>query len=101
MAPLERTLSLSEMNDAPGPVSEDLDLDVPRFREVLLEVDAPVAEGPLGLGLRELERGRELLVGAGDAHAAASAPRDGLQQHGVADARREVHRILDRVERAR
>ena len=100
MPPLERALALAEVDDAAGPVAEDLELDVPRLREVLLEVDAPVAESALGLRGRELEGGRELLVGARDAHAAAAASGHRLQEDGIADALREVHRVLDRVERA-
>ena len=101
MAALERALALAEVDDAPVRVAEDLDLDVPRLGEVLLEVDAAVPERALGLARRELERGRELLVVARDAHPAPAAAGDGLEEDRVADPARDAHRVLDRVERAR
>ena len=50
--PLDGALALEEVDDVAVVVGEDLDLDVPRPRERLLEVDALVAEGAPGLGSR-------------------------------------------------
>ncbi len=42
-------------------VAEDLDLDVARLEDGLLDVDERVAEGAAGLALGALERGAELV----------------------------------------
>jgi hypothetical protein len=49
VAPLERAVALAQMDRVALAVAEDLDLDVPRRGEVLLDVDLVVAEGGLGL----------------------------------------------------
>ncbi len=49
VAPLDRALALEEVHGVPVGVGQDLDLDVARARDRLLEVDAVVAEGALRL----------------------------------------------------
>src|SRR6266478_4241881 len=49
---LDRALALAEMNDGAVGVGEDLDLDVARRGDVLLDVDGRVAKGRAGLGAR-------------------------------------------------
>ena len=52
MAALDRALALAEVHDVAVVVAEDLELDVARVLEILLDVDVAVAEGGLGLALR-------------------------------------------------
>ena len=61
--PLNRALALAEVNQVAEVVAQDLELDVPRRLDVLLDVDVADAERRLGLALRGL-----------DAHAAARRP---------------------------
>ena len=58
MAPLDRALALAEVHHVAVVVADDLELDVARVLEVLLDVDVAVAEGGLGLALRGPEQRR-------------------------------------------
>ena len=73
VAPLDRALALAEVDDVAVLVAEDLELDVARRLDVLLDVDVAHAERGLGLALRRLDRMRQLAGRAHDAHAAAAA----------------------------
>ncbi len=53
---LDRALALAEMDDGAVVIAEDLELDVARALDVLLDVDVADAERRLGLALRGLER---------------------------------------------
>ena len=99
VAPLDRALALAEVEEVAARVAEDLELDVPRLVEVLLEVDLGVAERLLGLVARRLVGGGELPLVAGDAHAAAAAAGRRLQDDGIADLSREREGLVHRVER--
>src|SRR5205807_1059182 len=55
VAALDRALALAESQHAALRVSEDLDLDVPCRPNELLDVEAAVAEGRLGLAGGSLE----------------------------------------------
>ena len=68
------------------PVGEDLDLDVPRPLEILLEQHAVVAEGRRGLALAGRERGGELGGRGDDAHPLAAAARRRLDEDRVSNA---------------
>ena len=59
MAALHRAVALTEVDDVAVTVAEDLELDVARPREVLLDVDVAVAECRQRLAARELERARK------------------------------------------
>jgi hypothetical protein len=52
---LQRAVALAEMDGVALAVAENLDLDVARLLQVLLDVDGIVAEGGLGLGTGGLE----------------------------------------------
>ena len=52
MPALDRALALAEGEDVPVRIAEDLDLDVARGRDDLLEVERPVAERRVRLGRR-------------------------------------------------
>ena len=67
-------------------VPEDLHLDVPRRREVALEVDRVAAEGGAGAVGAGAEGLLQLGLGAGHGHADAAATAGRLHQHREADA---------------
>ncbi len=73
VAALHRALPLAEREHGAVGIGEQLDLDVARALEVALQVDAVVAETRLRLSSCRLERGRELLGGADDAHPSSAA----------------------------
>src|SRR4030095_5725429 len=60
MAPLDRALALAEMNDRAVVIAEDLELDVARRLDVLLDVDVRHAERRFGFALSGLDGMREL-----------------------------------------
>jgi hypothetical protein len=84
VAALDRALALAEGEHATLGVGENLDLDVPCRDDRLLEVEARVAEGGLGLGRRGRVGILELLGPVHEAHALAAPAGDRLQQHGIA-----------------
>ena len=61
VAALDRALALAEVDDGAVMVAEDLELDVARVLDVLLDVDVADAERRFGLALRGLERLAQLL----------------------------------------
>jgi hypothetical protein len=91
---LHRAVALAQVDDMAVHVAQDLELDVPRAREVLLDVHVAVAEGAQRLGARELERPREVVHVLGDAHALATAAGGRLDDHGKADLLRELERLV-------
>src|SRR6266849_3975730 len=86
MAPLDAALPLAERGDAAAVVGQNLDLDVPRPLEVLLDVDAALPESLLRLAPGGLECTLDFRVTGDETHSLAAAPRDGLQHHGIAEA---------------
>src|SRR5690606_3981526 len=72
VAALHRALALPQVHDVAVRIAEDLDLDVARRFDVLLEQQRVVAERRLRLATRTLERLRELARAAHDAHALAA-----------------------------
>ena len=56
VAALDRALALAEMDDGAVVIAEDLELDVARVLDVLLDVDVADAEGRFRLALRGLQR---------------------------------------------
>ena len=69
--PLERAVALAERDHAPGVVAEQLDLDVPRRRDLALQVDRPVAERGRRLARAGDQRRRQLGRLRDPAHARA------------------------------
>ena len=79
-------------------VAQNLNLDMARVDDELLDEHAVVAEGRLGLGLGAGEAFLHLAFGIGDAHALAAATGGSLDHDGVADLARDPHgliRVLD------
>ena len=100
MAPLDRALALAEVDDVAVMIAEHLELDVARVLDVLLDVDVADAERRFGLALRGLERLRQLAWRADDAHAAAAAAGDRLDDHRVAELLGDLLRLVLAVDRA-
>src|SRR5712671_6921401 len=101
MAPLDAAFPLAERGDATAVVRQNLDLDVPRSLEVLLDVDAAVAERLLRLATRRLERAFDFPVTRDVTHPFASAPRDRFQHHRIAEALRLAPRFRGIAQRRR
>src|SRR5437899_12513039 len=85
MAPLDAALSLAKRRDPAPVVRENLDLDVSRPLEVLLDVQAAIAEGFLGLAPGGGESALDLRVVADETHPLAAPARDGFQEHRIAE----------------
>ncbi len=73
MAALDGALALAEVDDRPLPVADELDLDVARLLDKLLDVEPAVAEGVGGLGPGGHEERLELGLVAGHPHPAPAA----------------------------
>ena len=101
VTPLDRALTFAERDAVAVHVSEDLDLDVPRPLDVLLHVDGVVTEGILGLALRRGERRRDLTRFADEAHAFAATACGGLEQHRIAESRRDLRGLCGVAQRLR
>ena len=93
MAALERAVAVPAMDDVAVGVGQELDLDVPGPVDELLEIDAGVLEGGLGLVAGGLEGADEALFLAADAHPPAAAAGRGLDQDGVADGPGQAGRL--------
>src|ERR1700682_2568621 len=94
MTALHRAVTLAEVDDVAVSIAHDLELDVSRAREILLDVDLPVAERGECLGTRELERPREILRIARDTHSFSAAARRGLDDDREPDLARELERFF-------
>ena len=82
MTALERTVALAEMDGAPAPVTENLDFDVARLYEQLLQVHRFVAKGRLRLHTRRRQRTGQLLFGMDDFMPRPPPPADALTRIG-------------------
>ena len=82
-------------------VAEDLELDVTRLLEVLLQVDLGVPEGRLGFGARGVEGAGKLPLVPRDPHPAPAAPRRGLQDDGVSRLLREGESLVQGLDGTR
>ena len=94
VAALQRALPLAEGHAVAVLVEEDLHLDVPRPLEELLDEDRVVAEAGPRFGAGRVEGPRQLLRSADEAHPLAAAAGRGLDDHRVADRRRDRRRLL-------
>src|SRR5260221_10439318 len=87
---LHRALALAQVHDVALAVAEELDLDVARAGDVLLEVHGAVAERSARLGLGDAETLAELLLVPGDSHAAPAAARARLHDDRESDLPRDA-----------
>src|SRR4029453_10658858 len=99
MPALDRALPLAQVDHLAVMVAEDLELDVPRLEQVLLEIHRAVAESSLGLLAGRRELAGQISLGRNDAHAAPAAARRRLEDDGIADFRRQARRLLGVIER--
>ena len=81
MPPLNAAVALAEGDDHAAAVPCDLDFDVSRRGQELLDVEIAAAERPLGFGRAALESLREFGGGRCHAHSAAAAAGDGFDQN--------------------
>ena len=85
MAALDGALALAESQHAALRVGKHLDLHMPRRANELLDVEAGVSEGRLGLGGGGPERALELVLGVDDPHPLATAACRSLEEHGISE----------------
>src|SRR6266852_836523 len=85
LAALDRALALAKVHGAAVAVADDLDLDVPRFGHIALDVDRRVAEGRASCLRAAFDRRGELVLGLDHLHADAPTPTRRLDHHREAD----------------
>src|SRR5215218_9795300 len=95
MTTLDGAVALSEVDHPTELVTEDLELDVPRPHQVLLDVDVAVAERRERLTARERKRPLVLLGTLCHAHSLSAPAGGSLDDHGKADRPRKLERLLD------
>ena len=88
--PLERAVAIPAVHDIAVGIGEDLNLDVARAVDELLEIDARVLECGPGLVARHLKRAAEVRLVAANPHALAPTSGGRLDQHGETDGPGEV-----------
>ena len=91
VAALQRAVAGAEMDGVALAVAHHLDFDVARLVEILLDVDAVVAEGGLGLGAGGRPGDRAVSSLLRDLHAAPAAAGRRLDDDRVADLRGGRH----------
>ena len=96
--PLGAALAFAEVDQPAGFVTQELDFDVPRPRDQLLDVEAAVAERALCLGPAALVGLFDLVGRSDDAGPAAAAAGERLDDHRLALAQggEELLRFFDR-----
>ena len=93
VAPLDRAVALSEVDDIAVAVGQHLHLNVTGPVDELLHVETGIAEGGLRFPLGGLEQRCEL-IGAGDQpHPAATTAGGGLDHHGISHLLGELGRF--------
>jgi hypothetical protein len=94
VAALHRAIALKQVHALSVRIGKDLELDVPRVGQVLLEQHALVTEGRLRFTPGRGERGGEPVAALDDAHALAAAAGRSLDEHRI------THRVGLRQQRA-
>jgi hypothetical protein len=98
VAALQGAFALMQIDRVAVRIADQLDLDVARLLDELLDKDAVVAESVLRLGLAGGEALGRFLVVVGHAQALAAAAGRRLDHHRIADALRDLDRLLRRVD---
>ncbi len=78
MAPLDRTISRADVDDIAMGIGEDLDLDVTRFLQVLLDVNLVTTKGRFCFRLRGLQRRAQIVPAMDEPHAMSAPSRGGF-----------------------
>ena len=84
VAALDRALALEQVDGVSVRVAQDLDLDVARLLDELLDVDRVIAEGRPGLGAGARDGLGKVRFGLDQPHALAAPAGRGLDHHGQA-----------------
>src|SRR5262245_19339117 len=100
MPALDRTFALAKMHEVAVMVADDLELDVARRLEILLDVDVAQTECGFGFALRRLECVRKIRRALDDAHAAATAAGGGFDDYRIADVAGDLDRLVLALDRA-
>ena len=100
VAPLQRAVALAEMDGAAFAVAEHLDFDVARPLQIFFQINRVVAERGLRLGARHGEARRQLVLGADQLHAAATAARGRFEHQRESDVARQAKRLGVRADAA-
>ena len=85
MAALERTVALPQVDRIAAPVAENLELDVARIAQILLDIDGRIAERGLGLAAGLFHQAFQRIGRVADLHAAPAAATRRLDDHRIAD----------------
>src|SRR6266446_2880453 len=85
MAALDGTFALEQMDGVAVVVGENLDLDVPRTLDVLLDVEAAIAERCFAFTGHRADRACDILVALDQAHTLATATSRGLEHDWESD----------------
>jgi hypothetical protein len=96
---LDRTFALAQVHEVAVMVAKHLEFDVPRVFQILLDVDVPDAERSLRFTLRGPEQVAQICRRPYDAHPAAAAAGNGLDDDRIADVLRALERLFFAVER--
>src|ERR1700685_2399101 len=101
MPTLQRTFPLAQVNRVAMFIGQHLQLDVPRIDDCFLDVNFTVAKGTLRLAARSFQRSLQFFTGMNQAHAFAAAASRRFEHDGIADARGNFLRLLERSETSR
>src|SRR5881392_897148 len=99
MTPLNRAVTLAEMDDVAARVGENLHLDVPRVLEVTLDVDRRVGKVGLSFTPRRLEPALDLVRAAHHLQALPSAGGRSLDRDRPAELLAEPASLVCRLHR--
>ena len=100
VAALQRTVAFAEVDRFAPAVRHQLDLDVARSAQVLLNIDLIVAEGGLGLAAGQAEGTVDFFRALGNLHAASAATGRRLDEDGIADLTRGLAGFFHAFHRA-
>ena len=93
MTPLHRTFALAQIHAVPIIVRHQLDLNVPRPLDQLLQIDLTRSKAPLRLTTRRRKRRSKLLRLRHRAHAFSAATGSRLQHHRIPNPRSDTQRL--------
>jgi hypothetical protein len=85
MAALDGAIAFAEMQSLAVRIGQNLEFDVPRFLDVLLDINRAVAEGLFGFAAGDVVFLCKRNVVVGDAHPASAAARHRLDDDRIAD----------------
>jgi hypothetical protein len=83
IAPLNRALTLTEVNDGAVMISDHLDLDMPGIRQVAFDIHVCIPEARRGQSPSRPQRLFQLRLIARDAHADAATASDGFEDYRI------------------